>query len=49
VSVTCPCGRTVALRDAYRCWFCGLFFCFHCAEQHFGPKPLMAEVVSDSS
>jgi hypothetical protein len=42
VWVTCPCGRRLALRMAFRCWFCGLAFCNECAVEHFGEKPLMA-------
>ena len=44
VWVTCPCGRRLALKMAYRCWFCGMIFCDGCAEEHFGKKPLMAAV-----
>ncbi len=38
VWVTCPCGVKLALKMAYRCWFCGLTFCEKCAEKHFGKK-----------
>ena len=33
--VTCPCGRRLALRMAYRCRFCGLILCSQCADIHF--------------
>lgn len=36
--VTCPCGLTVKLRDAYRCYFCWVRFCESCAREHFGPR-----------
>lgn len=34
--VTCECGLTMPLRFAYRCLYCGAFFCQRCAETHFG-------------
>ena len=42
VWVTCPCGRKLALKMAFRCWFCGLTFCNECSKKHFGEKPLLA-------
>jgi hypothetical protein len=35
-SVTCPCGKVRTLSDMYKCLYCGVVFCFHCAEEHFG-------------
>lgn len=34
--VTCECGVSIDLPDAYRCLYCGIWFCFECAEKHFG-------------
>lgn len=35
--ITCgDCGKKVELIWAYRCYFCGIFFCEHCAGKHFG-------------
>jgi hypothetical protein len=34
--VTCGCGVTMPLRFAYRCLYCGEFYCQTCAEAHFG-------------
>ena len=34
--VTCPCGRCVGvLTFAYRCLYCGVWFCQECAGRHF--------------
>lgn len=39
-SVTCPCGAEVGLAtDAYKCRYCDVFFCPHCADDHFGEAP----------
>lgn len=35
-AVDCHCGSTVAIHNAYRCLYCGLWFCAPCAEEHFG-------------
>jgi len=35
-TVICPCGLIRALVKAYRCLYCGLWFCVVCAEVHFG-------------
>lgn len=35
--VTCPCGRTLALFSAFKCYHCGIWFCKECAKEHFGP------------
>jgi predicted nucleic acid binding AN1-type Zn finger protein len=34
--VTCKCGQTMPLRFAYKCLYCGEYFCQSCAEEHFG-------------
>lgn len=34
--VTCRCGITIPLRFAFRCLYCGEYFCTSCAEEHFG-------------
>lgn len=34
--VTCECGCSMPLRFAYRCLYCGQFYCLVCAEIHFG-------------
>lgn len=34
--VRCPCLKTVKWLYAYRCLYCGVFYCRKCAEQHFG-------------
>ena len=36
VTVTCSCGKTVRLAMAFRCYFCGVWFCPTCAKEHFG-------------
>lgn len=36
--VTCDCGRRVRLILAYRCYYCGIFFCEECAAKHFGGR-----------
>lgn len=39
VFVTCDCGHRLPVKHAYRCYFCGIWFCAKCAEDHFGPRP----------
>ncbi|WP_043586708.1 hypothetical protein [Geminisphaera colitermitum] len=39
-TVHCPCGRPRALELAYRCLYCGVWFCASCAEAHFGKTML---------
>ena len=34
--VICPCGQRRALEKAFRCLYCGIWFCFNCGEKHFG-------------
>ena len=33
--VTCFCGKRISVYYAYRCFFCGLYFCRECASRHF--------------
>ena len=33
--ITCLCGKTVPVMYAYRCYFCGAFWCPKCAGKHF--------------
>jgi hypothetical protein len=35
-TIECGCGIKRALRMAYRCLYCGEWFCHNCAEKHFG-------------
>jgi hypothetical protein len=35
-SITCACGWKRWLAYAYKCLYCGEFFCAPCAETHFG-------------
>jgi hypothetical protein len=35
-AVTCPCGQARALCKAFKCLYCGIWFCAVCAEVHFG-------------
>ena len=34
--IECPCGWKRALELAFRCLYCGVYFCTPCAERHFG-------------
>lgn len=34
-TVTCGCGQLRALTHAFRCLYCGEWFCVPCAEKHF--------------
>ena len=34
--IVCICGRPRALELAFRCLYCGIYFCVNCAERHFG-------------
>lgn len=31
------CGEDFNLHLQYRCFYCGIYFCRHCAPGHFGP------------
>lgn len=35
-TIHCACGQKRALVVAFRCLYCGLWFCARCAEKHFG-------------
>jgi hypothetical protein len=36
-AVNCPtCGTRRGIEIVYRCLYCGFWFCFECAEKHFG-------------
>jgi len=49
--VTCGCGLCMPLRFAYRCLYCGEFYCMNCAEIHFGKtrKEYNEEKINESS
>lgn len=32
----CYCNNRHPLDQMYRCLYCGVYFCFKCAEEHFG-------------
>ena len=34
--ILCCCGLRRALTSAFRCLYCGEFYCVNCAEKHFG-------------
>lgn len=34
--VTCVCERTIPVRFAFQCLYCGVWRCMRCAEIHFG-------------
>lgn len=34
--ITCCCGQKRALELAFRCLYCGEWYCFNCAQLHFG-------------
>lgn len=36
VRVTCDCGKRPDIRCAFRCYYCGIYFCKACAGKHFG-------------
>lgn len=35
-AIVCNCGLRRHFSTAYRCLYCGEYFCFTCAEAHFG-------------
>jgi lysyl-tRNA synthetase class I len=41
IKVTCAsCGKQVNICDhAYKCFYCGLWFCWTCSKEHFKEKP----------
>jgi len=34
--ITCGCGTRMRQHQAYKCFYCGVFFCEKCAAEHFG-------------
>ena len=34
--ITCVCDSEISLYEAYRCLYCGIWWCEPCAEEHFG-------------
>jgi hypothetical protein len=34
--IVCGCGSIRPIRFMYRCLYCGEYYCFTCAELHFG-------------
>lgn len=36
--VCCPCGTTLVVWMAYRCLYCGVFYCRTCAQLHYGQR-----------
>ncbi|WP_342205103.1 hypothetical protein [Shewanella xiamenensis] len=34
--ITCSCGAKKPLVQMYKCLYCSEWFCFSCAENHFG-------------
>ena len=43
MSVTCPCGYELDVRQAYKCLFCGIWFCETCAHRHFAQPECCTE------
>lgn len=37
--ITCLCKKVVPIMYAYRCYYCGVFFCPKCAGKHFDYHP----------
>ena len=33
---TCQCGRRRQIKWFFKCLYCHIYFCYHCAELHFG-------------
>lgn len=48
-SVTCPCGTELDLVDAFQCFFCHVFLCPSCSEEHFGDEPRPVDFQEDSA
>jgi predicted nucleic acid binding AN1-type Zn finger protein len=46
VRVTCECGKRPDIRYAFRCYYCGIYFCKVCAGKHFGDSPEKQEMRS---
>jgi hypothetical protein len=34
--VRCGCRKTLGMHNAYKCLYCGQWYCMQCAEEHFG-------------
>lgn len=34
--IACACGRKHMVVNMYKCLYCDIWFCVHCAERHFG-------------
>jgi len=34
--ITCECGKRCDIRFFYKCLYCRQYYCFRCAEEHFG-------------
>lgn len=34
--IVCGCGNIRPIRFLYRCLYCGEYYCYQCAEVHFG-------------
>jgi hypothetical protein len=48
LGVNCPdCDKRIALVMAYRCAYCGVWFCHTCAQVHFGMR--VPDVYADKS
>jgi len=33
--ITCPCGNSIPISLAFKCFYCWIWFCRNCAERHF--------------
>jgi len=38
VKIRCGCNKLIRLIDAFRCLYCGIYYCKKCAELHFGMR-----------
>lgn len=36
--ITCPCGERARVASSFRCFHCGIYFCYKCAVIHFGER-----------
>ena len=43
----CPCGRDMDVCAAYKCLFCGIWFCAVCARRHFAKTECATEGLVD--
>lgn len=37
-TVTCSCGKGLDLKSAFKCRWCGEYYCAKCGEEHFAPE-----------